>query len=205
VEDLQTRVEVLRRKPSEAFPNSFLSIIQQAIVKKNCLKIEYYSYYNEATTQREIEPIGISHYGEGWHLIAYCHLRQDYRDFRADRIKTLAATGLSFKRQHLSLQDYLRQFTSAKQQEEAIVLFDQSVVRFMAEQKYIYGFQKEEQTGKMVRMYFRTAYMESLGRWLLSYGNAVQIEKPERLIEIMLQLAAEIHEHYLKGTEKDKE
>jgi predicted DNA-binding transcriptional regulator YafY len=53
IEDLQNRVEVLRRTPSEAFPNSFLSTIQQAIVKKNCLQMEYYSSYNEVTTQRK--------------------------------------------------------------------------------------------------------------------------------------------------------
>jgi predicted DNA-binding transcriptional regulator YafY len=37
-------------------------------------------------TEREIEPLGLVFYLERWHLIAWCRLRQDYRDFCADRI-----------------------------------------------------------------------------------------------------------------------
>jgi predicted DNA-binding transcriptional regulator YafY len=60
-----------------------------------------------------------------------------------------------------------------------------------------FGFRSEEKAGNKVRMHFETAHLESLARWLLSYGNAVQIEKPERLKEIMVDLAAEIQNHYL--------
>jgi predicted DNA-binding transcriptional regulator YafY len=197
LEDLEDRVEVVKRTKLQPFPNSFLATIQQAIVKKYRLLIEYYSDYNQASTQREVEPIGISYYGEGWHLIAFCRLRHDYRDFRADRIKSLTNTGQFFRNQHLSLQHYLQQFTHPEHLQEAVVLFDQSAVRYLGEQKYVYGFQSEEKLGDKLKIHFRTAYMESLGRWLLSYGNAVHVEKPERLKDIMLELASEIQSHYL--------
>jgi predicted DNA-binding transcriptional regulator YafY len=197
IHDLATHVEVLKRRKSQGFPNSFLTVIQQAIVKKQRISMEYYSYYNEETTVREVEPIGISYYGEGWHLIAFCLLRQDYRDFRADRIKHLCLTGQRFTGQHLSLQHYLQQFTHPLHLEDVTILFDQVVVRYIAEQKYIYGFQSEEFIGEKVQMHFRTAYVESLGRWLLSLGNSIEIVQPERLKQIMMELALEIQDHYL--------
>jgi predicted DNA-binding transcriptional regulator YafY len=198
VENLENRVEVLKPAKAQPFPNDYLTTIQQAIVQKKKLLLEYHSYYNEETTRREVEPIGISHYGEGWHLIAFCQLRQDYRDFRADRIKSLVSTGESFKREHISLQHYLQHFTHPAQSDEVIVVFDPSVVRFMGETKYIYGFQREEHKDGKVRMYFRTAYVEPMGRWLLSFGNAIEIEHPQRLKGIMTELATEIKTHYLK-------
>jgi predicted DNA-binding transcriptional regulator YafY len=198
VEDLENRVQVLKPARSQPFPNDFLSTIQQAIVKKNRLLMEYYASYTDTTTTREVEPIGISYYGEGWHLIAYCQLRQDYRDFRADRIKNLQNTGQCFNSQHLSLQHYLQRFAIPEQIEEVRVWFEQHMCRYIGEQKHYYGYQSEERQGDRVCMHFHTAYLESLGRWLLSYGNSVQIEKPARLKEIMIDLAAEIQNHYLK-------
>ncbi|MDO1447897.1 YafY family protein [Rhodocytophaga aerolata] len=197
VEDLENRVQVLKPVKSQVFSNDFLTTIQQAIVKKCTLLLEYFSYYNEATTKREVDPIGISYYGEGWHLIAFCHLRQDYRDFRADRIIQLTNTGRMYKTQHLSLQHYFQQYGTPQNLEEVVILFDQQMCRFLGEQKHLYGYQSEERQGEKVRVVFNTAYLQSMGRWLLSYGNAVQIEKPERLKDIMIDLASEVQSHYL--------
>ncbi len=44
---------------------------------------------NEQTTERDIESLGLAYYSNRWHLIACCRLRQDYRDFRTDRIKKI--------------------------------------------------------------------------------------------------------------------
>ncbi|MEJ0055805.1 MAG: WYL domain-containing protein [Bacteroidota bacterium] len=58
-------------------------------MNKEVLEIEYQSTQEELT-KREIEPIGIQYYSAHWHLIGWCRLRSGYRDFRADRIKTLS-------------------------------------------------------------------------------------------------------------------
>ncbi len=197
VEDLESRVAVMKPVRPQAFPNDFLTTIQQAIVNKHILQLSYFSNYNEVTTQREVEPIGLSYYGSGWHLIAFCQLRQDYRDFRVDRIQNLTLVGKVFKKEHPSLQNYLQQFMKPTNLEEVVILFDQQIARYLGEQKYAFGFQKEERQDGMVKMYFQIGCLQYIGRWLLSYGNSVQIEKPERLKEIMIELASEIQHHYL--------
>lgn len=60
--------------------------IQKAITNKNPVKIKYQSASSDKETNRIIEPVGITQYGLGWHLIAWCRLREAYRDFRLDRI-----------------------------------------------------------------------------------------------------------------------
>ena len=88
--------------------NNFLTQIQQAILHKTILRIGYENTTGESTV-REVEPIGLTFYSLNWHLIAWCHRRQAYRDFRTSRIQQLHTTLMPFRKQdHLDLNDYLR-------------------------------------------------------------------------------------------------
>lgn len=87
----------------------YLSPIQNAINNQNILRIEYQNAEDECSV-REVEPIGLTFYSLNWHLVAWCHLRQDYRDFRVSRIRNLVPTLMPFrKKDHLSLNDFLKQ------------------------------------------------------------------------------------------------
>lgn len=87
----------------------FLSPLQNAISHQQIIRIEYENLQGESSL-RELEPIGLTFYSLNWHLIAWCHLRQEYRDFRVSRIKKLTETKMPFrKKAHLSLQAYLQE------------------------------------------------------------------------------------------------
>jgi len=68
--------------------SSFLIPTQQAILKEKVLLIEYENSEKEKTV-RKIEPLAIYFTDFNWLTIAYCHLREDLRDFRLDRIIAL--------------------------------------------------------------------------------------------------------------------
>ena len=89
--------------------SSFLSQIQLSITEKTILVLHYTSN-NEETTMREIEPIGLVFYAFSWHLIAWCHLRKGYRDFKVSRIQALKSSGDSFRKpDHMPLSDYMKE------------------------------------------------------------------------------------------------
>ena len=200
MEMLQASVEVGRMpmQESEKFPNNFLTDIQKALVNKEVLEIEYHSTQEELT-QREIEPIGIQYYSGAWHVIGWCRLRSGYRDFRADRIKTLISCGKKFDGRNLiSLQEYLHSLMlSHENLQKAVVIFDKSIYKY---KRYIYGFVSEEDLGDRVRMTFLVDNFNWLARWLLSFGKAVAVEQPERLKETMVEMVEELQEHYLHAT-----
>ena len=126
LEDLYSHIEVLRSPREEyQFPNNFLTDIQRAVVEKEVVHLEYFSN-NDELTSRDIEPIGLFHYGAAWHLIGWCRLRNGYRDFRADRIKNLTWPGIKFdSRNLLSLQEYLTTVVQGNREVEKVtVLFD---------------------------------------------------------------------------------
>jgi predicted DNA-binding transcriptional regulator YafY len=75
-----------------------LSTLQAAVAERNILELEYISKGEELSI-RKVEPIGLQFYAFAWHLMAWCHKRQDYRDFRVSRIQSIRDTGMAFTKQ----------------------------------------------------------------------------------------------------------
>jgi predicted DNA-binding transcriptional regulator YafY len=86
----------------------YLSLIQQTISAKTILEFDYKNN-KEEVSRRKAEPIGLIFYAMSWHLIAWCHLRKDYRDFRVSRILKINNTDLPFQNtNHIEVKDYMK-------------------------------------------------------------------------------------------------
>ena len=89
--------------------HEYMSLIQTAISERKILTIEYKNNKDEKS-KRDIEPIGLIFYAFGWHLIGWCHLRKEYRDFKVSRIEKLKCTEMPFKKDpHLPLNEYMKE------------------------------------------------------------------------------------------------
>ncbi len=87
----------------------YLSQLQNAITAKLIIEIEYKNK-KEEVSKREIEPIGLIFYAFSWHLIGWCHMRKDYRDFKVFNIIKIKDIGLPFRKtDHIVLNDYMKQ------------------------------------------------------------------------------------------------
>jgi predicted DNA-binding transcriptional regulator YafY len=101
----------IRLKMPSCFVNDYehLTFIQNAISAKNVLEIDYKNN-KEEVSHRRTEPIGLVFYSLSWHMIAWCHIRQDYRDFRVSRILKLKNLDMPFtKTEHIVLNDYMKE------------------------------------------------------------------------------------------------
>jgi predicted DNA-binding transcriptional regulator YafY len=108
VDELSNNIEiVLPAIPQNENTNRHLTALQKAIAEKAVVFIRYSSSYNKTeTTERLVEPIGLVHYSQAWHLIGWCRLRNSYRDFKVNRIERLQLKEESFGYvQHKSLQE----------------------------------------------------------------------------------------------------
>src|SRR5829696_1450843 len=81
----------------ECFVNDhdYLSVLQTSISHRMVVELEYRNNKSEIS-KRKVEPIGLVFYAFGWHLIAWCHLREEYRDFKVARILKVKNSGSSF-------------------------------------------------------------------------------------------------------------
>jgi predicted DNA-binding transcriptional regulator YafY len=186
LEDLEERIQVVGNpKPDVVKPQEdVLQAILKSITEKRVINISYFARYNEQATERNVEPIGICFSANRWHLIAYCQLRNDYRDFRLDRISELSQTKQFFKLgQHPSLKDYLQEIAQSRELITIKILVEKWVVKHLLEQKYLYGFVNEEERGEQVEMTFLSSSIEIFARWLMIFGESTEIITPHTLQE----------------------
>jgi len=109
-EKLESLNENIKLQLPKRLKNDFeyLSILQKAISAKCIIDIEYKNNKNEVS-KREIEAIGLIFYAFSWHLIAWCHLRNEYRDFKISSIINIRCTEIPFKKdEHISVNDYMK-------------------------------------------------------------------------------------------------
>ena len=84
-----------------------LDTCRNAIAKKTYLMINYERADNTAS-QRKVKPLGLFFWGNSWTLTAWCELRNDFRNFRLDRIQKLQTLELNFSESTgQSLDDYI--------------------------------------------------------------------------------------------------
>ena len=198
LDDLAPQVFIANSRSVTSPTGNLLNAIQQAVARHHVLDLCYRASYADEDTRRTVEPVGLYHYSSAWHLIGFCRVRQDYRDFRLDRIRELTDTGEVFARHtRLNLRDYLDQMRTLDMPvTKATVVLTKRAARHVQEQRHFWGFTSEEDLGDHVRMHLCTPYVEGLGRWLLSYGDAVTIESPASLQRMMHTLVAELQAHY---------
>ncbi len=84
---LEKHTIVERPHPAAPTTNtSTLATIQVALAQRRLLRLTYRRATDEPASERTVEPLGLVHYLDHWHLIAWCRLRGAVRDFRLDRI-----------------------------------------------------------------------------------------------------------------------
>lgn len=68
-----------------------------------------YTDLSDNSSQRQIRPLGLTLFDEAWLLTAWCETRDDFRNFRVDRITRADITGSTFRHEKgRRFQDYLR-------------------------------------------------------------------------------------------------
>jgi predicted DNA-binding transcriptional regulator YafY len=76
--------------------NINVEALRAAIRKEHKIWITYFDAKSKST-QRKLLPIGLFYYVEVVTLVAWCELRQDFRNFRLDRIAELKVLDENFK------------------------------------------------------------------------------------------------------------
>ena len=74
-----------------------LSTMSSAAQLQQRVHIHYHPNQGE-DTERDFDPYGLTYYLHKWYVVGYCHLRQDLRSFRLDRITHIDAINAHFKR-----------------------------------------------------------------------------------------------------------
>jgi predicted DNA-binding transcriptional regulator YafY len=179
---------VMYKRPAELH----LSKILKAIASSAVIEMAYTSIEKNESLQREVEPIGIYYQGNRWYLIAFCRLRNDYRNFRTDRITKVAISNNKIVQTHPPLHSFICQVTEQRQVQKVVIEVEPDIVKYFGEQKYYNGYVSEETIGKKIRMTFLSGSLTGFARWFMLFGDEAKIIEPQKLNGIVAEMAQNI-------------
>lgn len=104
-ERLDNKIHIFDTR-QESISSHALSEIQLAITHLNLVEINYRKANDPNISFRKIEPYFIFSTEQKWILIAWCHLRKEYRAFRIDRIQHFKILPEQFEDRKFTVQDY---------------------------------------------------------------------------------------------------
>lgn len=161
--------------------SEMLPRIRRAIIQRRVVHFAYHARMADeiggAQTTRDANPYGLMHVNNQWYMIAYCHLRQDVRNFRVDRIDHLEVLSQTFQRPA----DYNVNATEMSPRALVIrALFDRDVGRWVQEEQTFYLDHIEEHPDGWLAT-FSVRREDELFQWLLGWGAHVRVLEPESL------------------------
>ena len=102
--DLKRRVRAIGetttldlRSGGNAGSSAALAALATAAQEQQRVQLAYQAL-NGATTRREIDPYGLVYWRGRWYVVGDCHLRQDLRSFRLDRVTEVRLSAARFTR-----------------------------------------------------------------------------------------------------------
>lgn len=172
-----------------------LTSLQKALTRCRVVRFSYQGHGKDTPEARAVEPLGLVHYLNRWHLIAWCRLRGDYRDFRVDRMRDLTVLDESFRpRPEFSLSAFLAAAMPAPGLRAEVFFKADCVDR--ARRDWWPGIESEVLADGGAVLTLRALDWEHLASWLLSFGRGATVVTPPSLVSFLVDLARDAAGHH---------
>lgn len=180
-----------------------IRLFTEAIARQRSVNIVYRAASHDGEAQqRRVDPYEIVSYGYSFHLLGWCHLRQEIRDFKLDRIERALVTQERFDRDPaFDLDTFFAQGWgmmrgTGAEPEGVELIFSTKAARWVAEERW-----HAEQVCEWLpdgRLGFRVTVpvTDELRRWVLRYGTDCQVVQPASLRDWVLDQARGLIQAY---------
>ncbi len=181
-----------RHHVPDAAAQRWLLTVQQGVVARRVLKMDYRGAKHAENVTREVEPLGVVYYGGAWYLVAWCRLRADFRHFRVDRFQRLELLEEKFShRPDFSLSEHMK--TSVTRDDTiAVRVWFASEVQAHARRESHATLIEEKKTSDGAEFSLYTWSLDWMARWLLSYGGKARVVSPPKLRQLVRQTAEKV-------------
>ena len=168
-----------RNMPADKIPN-LLQTILCSVNDRVVLQMDY-TNADESTNMREIEAVGVTFSNPYWYLTAWCHLREDYRTFRLDRIDSLTATDRAHTIEHPPLESLVG-CDDCSCLTKVVIRTDRETARRSRDANYFMGLveQRDLADGRVEQTYMSYS-TEAMARWVLSHADTTTVVGPEEV------------------------
>ena len=198
---LRERIQVLHQVvafgPERRYVSSITSgeqilLISEAVYQRQQVWLCYRSKQGDLT-ERLVDPYGVAYWAGCWYMIGYCHLRENVRAFRLDRMIQVKIQPSQFEGPvHFDCVDYLlHSFGTSVPIWEIEVCFQLHLSEIQKKILTAYGSLEEHVNGIIYRSHVDD--LADTARFLVDLRCPFVVSRPPELQTALHQLAQEIH------------
>jgi predicted DNA-binding transcriptional regulator YafY len=180
----------------DAERQAVLAECSRAVAAETSLDITYTAASRDgAVSTRRIDPYAVFPYVRSWHVVGYCHLREDIRIFKLDRMLHVQHTHVPFqKRDDFDLAAFLSDGWGLIRGldlpvEEVVLRFRPPSSRWVAEERWHATQQIHAVGDGEIEFRVRIRITPEFQRWVFRYGRDVEIVAPVHLREWVVEEA----------------
>ncbi|TFD94330.1 YafY family protein [Jeotgalibacillus sp. R-1-5s-1] len=192
-----TSLEVISRSRSLSV-EPFLKELEQAVADGYSVNMVYHKNGSKQLDDRLVDPYRMIYWNHKWYVIGFCHLRNDIRSFRVDRIESLTPTENTFSRpKHFSARDFFtRNLLPATDDKDRVISFvisgDRRVLDDICEHWFLGHYVKERTSNQAVFLLEEDVLHTYVPYLLLPYNQSIKVMEPvslkKRMIEVLTEL-----------------
>lgn len=195
IENIEKQIDVFNYHPkSEDKIRNSIPIILESIAEKRQLTIKYETVDIKIST-RTVEVVGVFFEFNFWYIMAFCTLRNDFRQFRVDRILQISKTQNPFLQEYGQINDYRQ--TPNGHKTKVRLLVEKRIIGHIVNSKKYYGLVEEIERENGIELIFETDWIdEGFPRWLITFADYAEVLEPEFLKDSLKNLINKISLKY---------
>ena len=193
--------EVINRRGDPSV-QPVLAELEQAAANGFSVEIDYRTSREQQHKNRVIDPYGMVCWNNKWYTVAFCHLRNEFRSFRVERILQIKRTQLIFKRseafstREFFMQNQLPDFVNKDDLVPLIIGGASGALDDLCLHWFLGHHLKERTSNQAIFLLEEQSIHTYVPYLLLSYGKSIQVIEPQSLKEKLVAVASELIEYY---------
>lgn len=173
--------------------------LRLAIKKSQPVEIHYASLSGGKTRWRGLDPWQLFQRADAWYLVGRCHLHDEPRIFRLDRISKLRGLDSRFTPPadfdlDRFLEDSWSIYATNGQKQEIVLRFHKSLAPLFLNARHHQGEKVKKMKDGTIDYRVKLSCLDEIARWVIGFGGKAKVLKPIELRDQVVSLAHEIVE-----------
>ncbi|RLL48098.1 YafY family transcriptional regulator [Oceanobacillus piezotolerans] len=190
-------LEVISRLSSPSLV-PLLKELEMSVTDRYSVKIHYPKSGEKQLKYRLLDPYRIVYWNNKWYVIGFCHLRNEIRSFRVDRIKSLMLTENKFNRAEnfsasgFFMKNLLPTIEDNERITSLVINGDRRTLDDICQHWFLGHYLQERTLNQAVFLLEKDMLHTFVPYLLLAYGKSIQVIEPislkKRLVEVLTDL-----------------
>ena len=184
---------------SGSIRTGLLRLLEGAVRKRTPVSLLYRSLWSQHQAWRDLDPFAVFHRENTWYLVGHCHLRDEPRTFRLDRIADAKHLNSTFDRPAFDLDAFLRgtwNVYRGRNLHEAVIHFDASLAPLIKHGAHHPDEHIEKLENGRLEYRVTISHLDEIARWIVGFAGAARAVQPTALAARVAEIAGAAYERH---------